>query len=106
MNNPLKYGSKFRVWLAYRMMRWAYRIVVRIDRGPVPKLSMFAFTFEEGLGAVVNNTGGDATQIGARLFYINDVDYERAHQDSIYDHPEKARGQHWATREIWPFSHG
>ena len=84
MSNPFKRGSKARVALAYWLMMVCYRIVERIDRGPVPKCSPWAFTYEANKGAVINNSGGMIHhRRGALLWYINDRDYERAHEDSI-----------------------
>jgi hypothetical protein len=70
--------EKFAHWL----MRWAYRIVERVDRQAVPKVSPWAFTFEPGRGAVINDTGSSSERKGAMLLYLNDHDYERAHNDA------------------------
>jgi hypothetical protein len=65
------------------MMARCYRLVELIDRRAVPKCSPWAFTFEEGRGAVINNSGSSLNaRRGAALWYTNDLDYERAWSDS------------------------
>ncbi|ACI06543.1 gp82 [Mycobacterium phage Troll4] len=81
MNNPFKYGSPQRVALAYWLMRWAYRVIERIDRGSVPKISMWTFTFERGKGAVVRKDNRIEHK-GCRLVYLNDREYNRAWSES------------------------
>lgn len=68
--------------LARWLMKWSYRIVEHIDPKAVPKLSPWAFTFERGQGAVINDTHISSQRYGAGLYYINDHDYERAWTDS------------------------
>jgi hypothetical protein len=69
---------RFAHWLMHR----CYWLVERIDHSAVPKVSMWAFTFEEGKGAVLNTTGSSSARKGCRLLYENDDDYERAFTDS------------------------
>lgn len=70
--------AHFAKWL----MRWAYRLVERIDPKAVPKVSPWAFTFERGIGAVINDTGCSSARRGCMLLYLDDYDYERAFTDS------------------------
>lgn len=69
---------RFALWL----MAWCYRLVERVDRRAVPKVSMWAFTFERGRGAVLNTSALSSDRRGAQLMYMDDVDYERAWTDS------------------------
>lgn len=62
---------------AWWLMRTAYVIVERIDRKAVPKYASLSFTFESGEGFKLRNG-----QRGCKLFYLNDWDYERAHDEA------------------------
>lgn len=67
---------------AHWLMDTCYRIVERIDRSAVPKMSPFAFTFEANEGAVINATALSSKRRGCRLLYENDTEYERSWTDS------------------------
>ena len=62
-----------RRWLAHRMRKWADRI----DRPGAPKSMGYTFTFERGEGVRFRQDGR-----GCRLWYLGDLDYDRAHDDA------------------------
>jgi len=79
---------------AWWLMKLCYRIVERIDRRAVPKYaSVFgSFTFERGVGIVLHTDEmlkgkvqiwPDGSQLGCKVFYLNDWDYERAHTEAV-----------------------
>ena len=78
---------------AWWLMKVCYRVVEKIDRRAVPKYaSVFGgFTFERGVGVVLHadpivgnkvETWFDGS-MGCKLFYLNDWDYERAHDEAV-----------------------
>lgn len=75
-------GISIRQRFARWLMRRCTNLVARIDYKAVPKVSPWAFTFESGRGAVINETGCSSERRGAMLLYLDDYDYERAFSDS------------------------
>lgn len=72
-----------RTRFAYWLMRRCYRLVERIDRAAVPKVLPWAFTFETGVGVMINDTGTSTARRGCMMLYADDREYERAHTDAI-----------------------
>ena len=53
------------------------RIADRIDRPGAPKATHLSFTFEERTGIAIRDDGR-----GCRLWYLNDAEHERAHDEA------------------------
>lgn len=74
--------SAARLRVATWLMELCYRMVERVDRRAVPKMTPWAFTFEIRQGVVFNDTGCSSERRGCRLAYLDDNEYERAFTDS------------------------
>lgn len=59
---------------------WLRRLADRIDHPNAPKYTHWSFTFERGFGVVFNEHG-----YGCPVAYMDDKDYERAHEEAIRD---------------------
>lgn len=73
---------RFALWL----MHLAYRVVELIDRRAVPKATHMTFRFETGVGMVIYaehaalHDSFEASLKGCRLWYLDDLDYAKAHE--------------------------
>ncbi len=74
--------------LSQRLAHWMRTWADRIDRAGAPKGLSYTFTFELGEGIRFREDGR-----GCRLWYLGDVDYEKAHTEA--DSP--ALRIDWAT---------
>jgi hypothetical protein len=66
-------GLGLRAFIAYQLRKYADRI----DNPGAPKAMSVRFTFEDRVGIVFRDDGR-----GCRLWYLGDVDYERAHTEA------------------------
>lgn len=60
---------------------WLRRLADRIDYPHAPKAIGYSFTFEHGRGIVFHNNA--LGRIGCPIWYLQDSDYERAHDEAI-----------------------
>lgn len=75
-----------RLRFALRLMHLAYRVIELIDRRAVPKATHMTFRFEDNVGMVIYATNAviddsfESSRKGCRLWYLDDLDYEKAHE--------------------------